>query len=61
NWVLQAISKINNQLRMEFPDAYALPFYLISAEGRRGNRCYGIKLDGRKIVTPDSPGLELEK
>lgn len=53
SWVLQAISRINTQIRMCLPDAYALPFYLVSAVGRRGSKCYGIKLDGGKIVAPE--------
>ncbi len=56
SWVLQAIARINKQIRLSLPNAYVVPFYLISAVGTRGRKCYGIKLEGRKIVTP-----ELEK
>lgn len=56
SWVLQAKSRINARIRLGLPGAYLLPFYLISAEGRRGSRCYGIKLEGRKIVTPGMGG-----
>jgi hypothetical protein len=52
SWVLQAISRINAQIRLGLANAYWVPFYLISAEGKRGGKCYGIKLDGKKIVTP---------
>ena len=51
-WVASAISRINAQLRVQLSQAQWLPFYLISAEGKRGNKCYGIKLDKNKIVTP---------
>jgi len=51
-WVLQAISRINRQIRLGLPNAYWVPFYLISAVGKRGRKCYGIKLEGRKMVTP---------
>ncbi len=52
SWVRQAKSRINDRIRLGLPNAYWLPFYLISAEGKRGNCCYGIKLEGRRIVAP---------
>lgn len=52
-WVASAISRINAQLRMQLSQAHLLPFYLISAEGKRGNKYYGIKLDRHKITTPE--------
>ena len=52
-WVASAISRINAQLRVQLSQAQWLPFYLISAEGKRGNKFYGINLDREKIVTPE--------
>lgn len=53
-WVLQAISRINQKIRLGLPNAYWVPFYLISAVGKRGRKCYGIKLEGGKMVTPEA-------
>ena len=50
SWVLQRIAKINTQIRLSVPGLPALPFYLISSHGKRGTKCYGIKLPGEKIV-----------
>lgn len=49
SWVLQRIAKINTQIRLSVPGVPALPFYLISSHGKRGTKCYGIKLPGEKI------------
>ncbi|MCG3158192.1 MAG: hypothetical protein DKINENOH_04833 [bacterium] len=50
SWVLQAIARINAQIRLGVANAYWVPFYLISAEGRRNCKYYGIKIDGQKIL-----------
>jgi CRISPR-associated protein (TIGR02584 family) len=50
SWVLQAISRINSKIRLGVANAYLVPFYLISSIGTRGRKCYGIKLEGRKMV-----------
>ncbi|NUM78522.1 TIGR02584 family CRISPR-associated protein [candidate division KSB1 bacterium] len=49
SWVLQTRARINSQIRRELLPSYLVPFYMISAEGKRGRKCYGIKLDGQKI------------
>jgi CRISPR-associated protein (TIGR02584 family) len=54
SWVLQGIARINKQIRLGLPNAYVAPFYLISAEGKRGGKCYGIRLEGRIISTPET-------
>jgi hypothetical protein len=55
-WVLQTISRINSQIRLGVTNAYLVPFYLISSVGTRGRKCYGIKLEGRKIVGSEVGG-----
>lgn len=52
SWVLQNISRINARIRLELKQPHLLPYYLISAEGKRWEKCYGIKLEGSKIATP---------
>jgi hypothetical protein len=53
SWVLQTSSRINKQIRLSLPNAYVVPFYLISAVGKRGGKCYGIRLEGRKMEVPE--------
>jgi CRISPR-associated protein (TIGR02584 family) len=53
SWVLQKIARINERIRTQLSAAHLIPFYIISAVGKRGSKCYGIKLNGNKIVTPD--------
>ncbi len=52
-WVLQKIARINERIRAQLSVAHLIPFYCISAVGKRGSKCYGIKLNGDKIETPD--------
>ncbi len=48
SWVLQTIARINKQIRLSLPNAYVVPFYLISSVGKRGRKCYGVRLEGEE-------------
>jgi CRISPR-associated protein (TIGR02584 family) len=50
-WVLQKIARINERIRQQLSQAHLIPFYSISAVGKRGGKYYGIKVSGEKIVT----------
>jgi CRISPR-associated protein (TIGR02584 family) len=52
SWVLQKIARINERIRAQLSAAHLIPFYCISAVGKRGSKCYGIKVEGSKIKTP---------
>lgn len=55
-WVLQKISRINSRLGAQLSQAHLIPYYQISTIGPRGNKYYGLKVDGQKIQTPKMAG-----